>query len=117
MTKSQKYKVMFLLNDGEVWSDNFEDIYRKAYEEAALVLFDCTLSHYKPLPQKYFECKAIFLLGDGSFIIFKTWEEITTCTELKNQGFVMDLIQLNDEMPSFINCKILSRLLKGGNNE
>ena len=113
MTKAQKYHAMFLIDDGEVWGDKFSDIYDQAHEEAFLLLFDCTLSHYKPFPQKLIECEAIFLLVDGSYIIFKTWEEITTCTSLKKEGFVMNSIELQDGMPSSIDCKILSKLLKG----
>jgi len=115
MTKSQKYKAMFLMNT-KAWSDDFIDIYEKCQEDAFLILHDCELSLNSPSLTKYITCEAIFLLVDGSYIIFKTWEEITTCTVFKKQGFVMsciELVDLSSAMSSVIVCRNLSKLLKG----
>jgi hypothetical protein len=117
MTKAQKYKAMFLIDYGEVWGKKFEDIYEKCQADSFLILHDCEVSLHSPDLTKYITCEAIFLLVDGSYIIFKTWEEITTCTALKKQGFSMGCIELIDtissSLSSVIVCENLSKLLKG----
>lgn len=109
MTLADKLKAMW--TDNEVWSDEYETMYGECVDNAALCLYDCSVSHYKPFPQQWFQCESVFLLLDGSWILFKTVSDITTCTELTEQGFVMHSIELNDGQPSYISVENIRKLI------